>query len=930
MVERVMGLNFGYRLIVVCLAVAVMQGCGKGSLSETEYLEQAQAAIAEGETNVALIQLKSLLQLNPDNVQARQLLGLTLAELGNWPGAESALSRARELGAADALILVPLARALYEQRKYVDLLAAVTPANDMSADLRGAVHSYRSMAHLGQGATNEAELELDVARDFAPDLALTGIAAARVLVARGELAEARALVRSVLDSHPGESEAWALLGSIELELGASEEAESAFSSAIESSAAVTSDYLRRALVRISLKDFEGARSDLAASREQNPDSPGALYTDGLINYRQQRYAEAQTAFEKALSIAPGFTDALFYLGASNLAQGQLAQAEQNMARFLAVVPESDMARLLLAISYNRQGKPQSTIDILDSLSKSPEADPQLLIPLAEAYLQKNDADSALRLYQRIADLSFDQAGSLQLTIGLLQLQTGAEEKAMKSLAAVTEEPYAYRAALARVHYFMNMSRFDEALAVADELEQAYPQQVGTHNLKAQAYLAKNDPAKARSSLERALELNPEFTPAALGLARLDIDEGNPAGAAQRYQAMLKADGKNISALVGLAELAQLAGRDADQLKWLQRAVAASSTSVVPRVGLVNYHLAHDEYREALSVARRFAGDNPNSPQALAVLGKTQMKGRQYRDALVTFSSMMELVPTSANGYLEMARAYSALGENDNARGALTKALEYEPRNLRVIYTLGTLEAGLGNGGEAMRMARLYRQIEPDSAVGDMLEADALMTAGRAGEAAEIYRKVLSKRPNGRIAVKWHQALSQAGNEDADSALLSWLASHDQDAFATAYLARSYMGRGQREQAIEQYELLVARGAATAEVLNNLANLYQQAGDPRDLDTANRARELDASDPAIADTLGWILVSRGKLDEGLKLVRQAAEAAPDPEVHYHLAYALEKSGQDQEALAVIGKIRAMPLSNDLRARVDALATSLSSG
>ena len=925
-----MDIKIGRRLILACIVVAVMQGCGKGSLSEAEYLEQARTAIAEGETNVALIQLKSLLQAYPDNVPGRQLLGLTLAEIGNWAGAEAALVQARKLGAADPLVLPALARALYEQRKYADVLTEISPSSEMAPELRGVVHSFRSMAYLGQGATKEAELELDVARQFAPDLVLADIAAARLLLARGELTEAKALLGSVLDAHPDESEAWVLLGNIELQLGSSEAAESAFSNAIEGSAAVTADYLRRALVRISLEDYEGAQSDLAASRQQGPNSPGTFYTDGLIKYRQQRYAEAQTAFEKAVSAAPGFSEALFYLGASHLALDQMVQAEQNLVEFLAAVPESDMAKLLLAISYNKQGKSENTIDLLAPLSKSPEAEPQVLIPLAEAYLQKNDADTAIKLYQRAAEMSFEEAGSLQLAIGLLQLQQGAEDQAMRSLDAVTEEPYAYRATLARAHYFMNTGQFDEALAVMAKLEQAYPKQVGVHHLKAQAYLAKSDPAQARASLEKALELTPDFMPAALALARLDIDEGNPAGAEQRYRAMLKADGNNISALVGLAELAQLAGRDAEQLKWLQRATAASKTSFVPWVGLVNYHLAHGGYREALSTARRFAGDNPGSARALAILGKVQMKGRQYREALATFTSMLELVPTSANGYLELARAHSALGENDSARAALTKALEYEPQNLRVIYTLATLEAGMGNATESMRLARLYRQIEPESAAGELLEADALMAANQPREAAEIYQKLLSKKPDGRIAVKWHQALSQAGDTGADDALLTWLAAHDQDPFATAYIARSYMGRGQPEQAIEQYERLAAKGTANANVLNNLANLYQQAGDSRALDTARRARELAPSDPAVADTLGWILVSQGKLDEGTKLVRESADSAPNPEVYYHLAYALEKSGKGREALDLIDKLRAMPLSDDLRVRVDALATSLPSG
>ena len=82
----------------------------------------------------------------------------------------------------------------------------------------------------------------------------------------------------------------------------------------------------------------------------------------------------------------------------------------------------------------------------------------------------------------------------------------------------------------------------------------------------------------------------------------------------------------------------------------------------------------------------------------------------------------------------------------------------------------------------------------------------------------------------------------------------------------------------------------------AAVINNLAIAYDQLGDPRAEATARQVRALRPDDPAVADTLGWILAKNGNLDEAVDLLQTAAQKTNDnPTVVYHLAWAMAENG-----------------------------------
>ncbi|MEH6648974.1 MAG: XrtA/PEP-CTERM system TPR-repeat protein PrsT [Motiliproteus sp.] len=910
------------------LGVALLTGWSEHSLANTEYLQQAKESQAKGDFKSAAIHLKNALQDNPDNREARYLLGQIYVENGYWPGAEKELRKAHQLGGSQALIMAPLAKALVKQGKFDRLLEEIVPTGEMDPVVLGTIYAYRIEAWLALGKIENAATELTKAQQLAPNQPPTYLSQARLAMKQSEWTKARESVQAALDIEPLQGTAWSLLAELERIAGESEKAEIAYGKAIANRTDNSVDYLQRALIRIALKDYTGADNDIKKAEKKIPNHPMTHYVQGLFQFEQQRYAEAQAAFEKVLNKVPNHMEAVFYLGATHLAQDQHEQAEKHLKNFLSTFPQSLQAAKLLATSYNKLDQPERTLDILKPFLDENEPDPQILALAGEAYLLENNPSAAEGAYKQLAERTPNNA-ALHTRIGLIQLASGEEAKAIESMAAAATNGYNYRADLALAYYHLNVGQFDKALDVVNKLENHLPDNPGVYNLKGQLFMSIKDLTQARVNFEQALTLKPDLVSAALRLAMIDLQENNIPAAKNRYHTILEHDDANVAAMIGLAELAQQEGIESAYFDWLQRATNANPAAIVPRVYLVNYYLDKGEPRKALTVARNGVDARPESPEALALLGLVQQAMKDKEGALTTYRKLTTLSPKSAAAQHQLAKAHAALGQAQGARIALHKALTLDPEYKKTIAALSALEVRTGNHQQALILANKFQKLSPNDPTGLILEGDALMAARRYTDAIGVYQRALTQTTDSRVAIKLHLARLRSGSEDsADEALLIWLNNHPDDSRGHGYLARSFLKRGLDQQAIAQYQILSNLMPEGANAFNNLAILYQRVNDSRSLETAEYAYQLEPDNPVFADTLGWVLVEQGKLTRGLKLLEQAAASdSNNPEIQYHLAYSFAEAGQITQAQQLVKQLQKRDLSPALQDRARQLSDRL---
>jgi tetratricopeptide (TPR) repeat protein len=183
-----------------------------------------------------------------------------------------------------------------------------------------------------------------------------------------------------------------------------------------------------------------------------------------------------------------------------------------------------------------------------------------------------------------------------------------------------------------------------------------------------------------------------------------------------------------------------------------------------------------------------------------------------------------------------------------------------------------LHAGLGDLETGRNLLGQLRLQADDGFRSQSYQAEAqmLQDAGRRDEAMKILNQALADLPND-ISIRYMRALSA-------------------------------VGLGQLELAESDLRTIITAQPDNAAAINalgyTLADLTDRYDEAEQL--INLAYDLQPSDAAIIDSMGWISYRRGRLQEAENYLREAWQLMPNAEVAAHLGEVLWVSGKEDEA------------------------------
>jgi putative PEP-CTERM system TPR-repeat lipoprotein len=885
-------------LAVLCCAAAC-----DSLLTSSERLARAQQSAARGDYRAALIDLKILLQKEPDNGTARFELGRASLRLGDTDGAIRELAYAQKLGVANEQIALPLAQAHLMRREHTAALEWLDKVQwDTDAERKEALR-IRGSALLDLKRPAEAQQAFEEALRIDERLmpALLGLAAARYQIEG--LSAARATLDVALTRLGPSAQIDLMWGSLLSREQRFAEAAGVYRAAlaqIDSNAQSS-----RALALAGIADSELALGEIGAALKTTkelialaPGSSAAQLLRARALFLAGSNEDARTILQQLVAADATNTPAQLLLGAINFVEGNLGQADMLITSVLASEPSNHFARKLLADTRLRQKKPRDALALLAPAVRA--GDRQSLELAARASVESGDLDAGLGyLEQGVAAHPEDTRLALQLAAGYIA--AGRLQRAVDLLDKVPEGDSGYRREVLLVAAQLRSGNVPQALRAAQQLVSAHPTDPLAHAMLGGLLAGQGRESEAREHFNRAVELDPRNPAALVNLGKLDLVAGKLDDAERRLSAALKLSPASPATLVALAQLELARGRPEEATKWLETARERNANAAEPRVLLAQYHLERREFAAAEGLARETLEFAPTNAGALNVLALALTASGRRAEGIAALQQVARQAPGSAVARAGLARALLDAGQTSDALRVAEESLKVDPDQVAALAFAGAVALEAQDLARAQALLKRLERVAPDNPATFTLAGDIAMREKRYEAAATAFQAAAQRGPSRALLLREYLALRAAGRPDASAPLEKWLERQPDDTRVRLVLAQEQQAAGYGARAAENYEAILRTDANDITALNNLAWVHLATDPAKALPLAKRAHDLRPGEPLVADTYGWALLASGEVDQAVDLLASAAQQAPQArDIQYHYAAALARAGRAGEA------------------------------
>jgi Flp pilus assembly protein TadD len=286
-------------------------------------------------------------------------------------------------------------------------------------------------------------------------------------------------------------------------------------------------------------------------------------------------------------------------------------------------------------------------------------------------------------------------------------------------------------------------------------------------------------------------------------------------------------------------------------------------------------------------------------------------------------------PRDGELLLSLALINRETGDNAAAKTYLHQLLALEQHVDDAHYQLGRIAEEEGDPQGAIYE---YKQVEDgrEFFVATNRIGVILLETGQADQHSAFFAELRERYPDRLEQLFGLEAelLSQAGQAEAGMAVLNRALSQ-LPASASLRYARSMLAEQQGNLTLMEADLrlILASEPNNTTALNalgyTLANRTKRYEEAHSL--ISRAILLQPNEPAILDSMGWVLYRMNRNEEALKYLTRAYAAFPDPEVAAHLGEVLWVSGNTEAAKAVFqGALLAHPDNEVLAATLSRLS------
>jgi putative PEP-CTERM system TPR-repeat lipoprotein len=873
--------------------------------------EDALIQFQQGELATAVIHLKNVLKRDQNYLAAHLLLGQAYLQQGEGALAERELNTARRLGADQALISVPLGQAYQQQRKYRQILDGIKEG-DFLPELNSEILVIRGGAHLELGEIDSADQAFAKAASYAPDAIAPLLGQVAVLMRKGEFSAIDAVMQRAIDLNPKAPDVWRTKGSVAHAQHKFAQAVDFYRKALE---LLPDDYKTQVAMAGAYMDmgkYDLALEQLNKLRGEQVLDPQVPYLIGVVYSRlgdakasKEAMVEASDIMSKLPTEVKGdHLETLLLSGLIDYSLNKMDEAYASLELYVRRVPGNPGARKLMGSILFKRGQYDRAIQALKPALGQIPNDYRLLTMLGTAYLKKGRHLRAIELLDRAVALG-GKAVEARTQLGLSLLAQGRGEVGLEQLGEVfAQDEEARLAGVTLVLERLKRNQNREAVTIAKLLSERNPENMNLLNLLASSEIAAGDLPAATKHLEQILKTDSGYLAAKINLAKIDLAAGRLKQTRERIEQAQKDHPGNTLVLTELARVEEASGNAKQAVELLRKVVALSESSVTANLQLGEIYLRLGMKQELNQHLQKLERLFPDDIQVMRFIGVAHLAQGNPDKARISFRRMSKAAGYNSQVLLDAAGLLRAAGDLEGATWALMKALEDSPRSVPAQIAMAEVQLVSGRQQLAAETISQMIQFHPDEPSSYRLQADLAMSKGEFPNAIAGYKKAIAMGDSNTVQQLYRAYLFfgdvRAGVAFLEEAIKNSPKGGDSNRLSKS-LAEGYLRLGDLSAAGTAYEGLVDAGLKDPEVYNNLSMIRFRQGREGALDLARKAHALAPEDPAIGDTLGWILVKTGSPAKGLRYLRNAnLRASTSKSIRYHIAAALVDLGRKGEA------------------------------
>jgi putative PEP-CTERM system TPR-repeat lipoprotein len=865
---------------MACAAISLLV-CPVADAKDTSVpLKEAEEYVAKGNFKAAEIELRNAIREAPQDPVIRVRLAEVYLQLDEPLLAEREAKAARARNGDEADYLPVFADALLRQNKFAEVQDLIKP-DDRNPVLESKLRLALGNAAAGLQDQAKAEEMLSDAIRLDPGAVRPKIQLARLLSGT-KPEQADELIDEAIAADPHSTEALGFKGEMLMARGDQDGAMRLFEEVLKINPDTVLGRLSRANINIARGNFGAADADLDPILKAAPNNIMANYLRAFEFARQQKYVEADRILDHISPAFATFWPGYYLQGETKLALRQLAQAEFILAKYLGRVPDDQKAARLIATAALMQHAPTRAIEYLKPVVGKSPTEAATLSLLGDAYLADGKPELALQQFERAASLDPENP-AIKTGLANSELGIGRGQQGLADLEQVfASKAGATVAGPALVLSELRAGRADKAAEVAASLVGRDPNNPLYQALLGEARGAQRDYPAAEAAFRAALARNPEFAPAAHGLAQLYLSIGRTDDATKVYTAVLAKKADNVAALLGLADIAIAQKKWPGAIEYVNRARSAAPNDPAPGLKLVALYELQKDWNNAKTVASELSAQFPQNVDALEAQGRAQFGAGDIDGAISSYKRAYELAPKSAPILSRYVALLSQAKHFPEARAVLQNAIAAEPGNASLKAQLIRVETETDGVDQAVARAHAFAKDDPDDDLYDLLSAELYEKAGRAGDAITLLDKSVAARPaDDDLTIALSRLYARTGDQAKAEAVLTRRLKADPKALTVAsVLAELYRTTGRRDDAKKLYNNVVSQRPNDEAALIGLGEItVAERKWPEATDYIARARTAAPNDPAPGLLLVNMYSLRGEWNSAIPAAAELVEKFP---------------------------------------------------